>query len=125
MKEEFGFSPENYLLYRTFIGDKSDNIPGIKGVGTKSLIKHFPIICEDREISVDEIVEAQLTGSLKEIFGTGTAVVVLPIKSFGYKNKDYSLSEITNSYSNILKEKLTDIQYNKSKEYEKWKFIIT
>ena len=57
MKEEFGFSPENYLLYRTFIGDKSDNIPGIKGVGTKSLIKHFPIICEDREISVDEIVE--------------------------------------------------------------------
>jgi len=57
MKEEFGFSPENYLLYRTFIGDKSDNIPGIKGVGPKSLIKHFPIICEDREITVDEIVE--------------------------------------------------------------------
>ena len=57
MREEFGFAPENYLLYRTFIGDKSDNIPGIKGVGTKSLIKHFPIICEDREITVDEIVE--------------------------------------------------------------------
>ena len=57
MKEEFGFSPCNYLLYRAFIGDKSDNIPGLKGVGPKSLIKHFPIICEDREITVDEIVE--------------------------------------------------------------------
>lgn len=57
MKEEFGFSPKNYLLYRTFIGDKSDNIPGLKGVGHKSLIKHFPMICEDREVSVDEIVQ--------------------------------------------------------------------
>ena len=57
MKEEFGFSPCNYLLYRAFIGDKSDNIPGLKGVGPKSLIKYFPIICEDREITVDEIVE--------------------------------------------------------------------
>ena len=57
MQEEFGFSSKNYLLYRTFIGDKSDNIPGLKGVGTKSLIKHFPIICEDREVTVKEIVE--------------------------------------------------------------------
>lgn len=104
----------------------SDSI--LDGITRKSIIeiaKNLNIEVEERPVSVDEIVEAQLTGSLKEIFGTGTAVVVLPIKSFGYKNKDYSLSEITDSYSNILKEKLTDIQYNKSKEYEKWKFIIT
>lgn len=104
----------------------SDSI--LDGITRKSIIeiaKNLNIEVEERPVSVDEIVEAQLNGSLKEIFGTGTAVVVLPIKSFGYKNKDYSLSEITDSYSNILKEKLTDIQYNKSKEYEKWKFIIT
>ena len=104
----------------------SDSI--LDGITRKSIFeiaKNLNIEVEERPVSVDEIVEAQSNGSLKEIFGTGTAVVVLPIKSFGYKNKDYSLSEITNSYSNILKEKLTDIQYNKSKEYEKWKFIIT
>lgn len=104
----------------------SDSI--LDGITRKSIIeiaKNLNIEVEERPVSVDEIVEAQLNGSLKEIFGTGTAVVVLPIKSFGYKNKDYSLSEITDSYSNILKEKLTDIQYNKSKEYENWKFIIT
>jgi len=104
----------------------SDSI--LDGITRKSIFeiaKNLNIEVEERPVSVDEIVEAQSNGSLKEIFGTGTAVVVLPIKSFGYKNKDYSLSEITNSYSNILKEKLTDIQYNKSEEYEKWKFIIT
>ena len=57
MREEFGISSNNYLLYRTFIGDKSDNIPGLKGVGPKSLIKYFPVITEDREISIEEIVQ--------------------------------------------------------------------
>ena len=57
MREEFGISSNNYLLYRTFIGDKSDNIPGLKGVGLKSLLKHFPIITQDEDISVDQIVE--------------------------------------------------------------------
>ena len=57
MQEEFGFSSKNYLLYRSFIGDKSDNIPGLKGVGPKSLIKYFPVFTEDREITVEEIVQ--------------------------------------------------------------------
>jgi DNA polymerase-1 len=57
MQEEFGFSPKNYLLYRSFIGDKSDNIPGLKGVGPKSLIKYFPMFTDDREIPIQEIVE--------------------------------------------------------------------
>jgi len=57
MHEEFGFSPKNYLLYRAFIGDKSDNIPGINGVGGKSLLKYFPMFVEDRELSINEIVE--------------------------------------------------------------------
>ena len=57
MQEEFGFSPKNYLLYRSFIGDKSDNIPGLKGVGPKSLLKHFPMFTEDRVLTVRELVE--------------------------------------------------------------------
>jgi len=57
MQEEFGFSSKNYLLYRSFIGDKSDNIPGLKGVGPKSLIKYFPVFTEDRELTVEEIVQ--------------------------------------------------------------------
>jgi len=44
-------------VYRSFIGDKSDNIPGLKGVGPKSLIKHFPMFTDNREVTIQELVE--------------------------------------------------------------------
>ena len=60
MREEFGFDPQNYLLYRAFIGDKSDNIPGVNGVGGKSLLKYFPMFSEPREVSINEVVDHAL-----------------------------------------------------------------
>ena len=57
MKEEFGIDASNYLLYRTFLGDKSDNIPGVKGVALKSLIKYFPMMTENRSVDLDELLE--------------------------------------------------------------------
>mgnify|MGYP001419678853 FL=1 len=57
MREEFGINASNYLLYRTFLGDKSDNIPGVKGVALKSLIKYFPMVAEDRQINFKELLE--------------------------------------------------------------------
>lgn len=33
--EERGFKPEELLLYHTLLGDSSDNIPGVKGIGKK------------------------------------------------------------------------------------------
>ena len=57
MREEFGINASNYLLYRTFLGDKSDNIPGVKGVALKSLIKYFPMVTENRNVAFKEILE--------------------------------------------------------------------
>jgi 5'-3' exonuclease len=34
-----GVKPEQYLLYKTLVGDGSDNIPGIKGIGPKTAAK--------------------------------------------------------------------------------------
>ena len=42
VKEKFGVSPQNFILYKTLLGDNSDNIPGVKGVGcTKAYLKNF------------------------------------------------------------------------------------
>jgi|TARA_R110000868_G_scaffold8014_7_gene41583 DNA polymerase I len=55
--DEFAIWPENLLLYRTLDGDKSDNIPGIKGCGIKTLLKRFPELSEDRLITHDEFFQ--------------------------------------------------------------------
>ena len=55
--DEFGIWPENLLLYRTLDGDKSDNIPGIRGCGIKTLLKRFPELSEDRTITHEEFFQ--------------------------------------------------------------------
>ena len=57
MRDEFGIDAKNYLLYRAITGDKSDNIPGVNGVGLKTMIKRIPPITEYSELSVDELVD--------------------------------------------------------------------
>ena len=87
----------------------------LDGITRKSIIKIAEdkgINVEVRPISIDEVIEAHSKGNLKEIFGSGTAVLVSEISSFGYKEKKYSLNYIENSYASTFKSILTKIQYN-------------
>ena len=47
--EEFNVTPQNYVMYRTFTGDKSDNIEGVHGIGPKTLLKHVPELSGQKE----------------------------------------------------------------------------
>ena len=113
------------LFFR--IGDKlitaptSDSI--LDGITRKSLIqiaRDENIDVEIRPLLVSELIDAANNGSLIEIFGSGTAVVVLPILGFGYKNNKYELPIKENSWANLLKNKLNNIQYNLSKDPYGW-----
>lgn len=53
----FGIPVHNFIHYKIFMGDASDNIPGIKGIGIKTLQKKFPILLEDSTYSVDDLIE--------------------------------------------------------------------
>ena len=56
MKERFGLRPENYIHYKSLTGDKSDNIPGIKGVGPKTLQKRLPMLFGEDIITMDDLI---------------------------------------------------------------------
>ena len=56
--EEFGVSSNNFLNYKILMGDQSDNIPGITGLGPKKLIKLFPELLSDTKIELDEIIDS-------------------------------------------------------------------
>ena len=106
-------------------GPTSDRI--LDGITRKSIIdiaKDKGIPVEVRKISVVEVVEAAKNGSLKEIFGAGTAAVISPISGFGYKDADFDLPELTNTYADTLKKIITDIQTNKSEDPFGWRYKV-
>lgn len=55
--DEFGLWPQNYINYKVLMGDKSDNVPGVRGLGDKKLSKLFPEISGDKKITLKEIIE--------------------------------------------------------------------
>lgn len=95
----------------------------LDGVTRKSLIdlaKREGIKVEVRSVLVEELVNAAKDGSLKEIFGAGTAAVVNPIVGFQYKDVYYELPKLENSFALELKDKLTKIQYKLADDTFGW-----
>ena len=55
VKEKFGVIAENFILYKTLLGDNSDKIPGVKGLGAKGIFKKFPEL-QSTFLSLDDII---------------------------------------------------------------------
>lgn len=55
--EKFGIPAHNFIHYKVFMGDGSDNIKGIHGIGIKTLIAKFPILLEDKRLSLQDILD--------------------------------------------------------------------
>ena len=54
--EKFSISPKNFILYKTLLGDNSDKIKGVKGLGQKGLFKKFPELTE-KDLVWDDILD--------------------------------------------------------------------
>jgi 5'-3' exonuclease len=55
--EKYGVHPSNFALARAMVGDTSDNLPGLKGVGLGTVAKRFPFLSEEKSYFLDDIVE--------------------------------------------------------------------
>ncbi|MDX1278154.1 branched-chain amino acid aminotransferase [Oceanihabitans sediminis] len=103
----------------------SDRI--LDGITRKSIIqlaKDNNVAVEVRPVSVKEIKEAAKNGSLKEIFGSGTAAAVSPISDFKHGEETFKLEEQEDSYATFFKKKLTDIQYNRTEDKHAWRVKV-
>jgi 5'-3' exonuclease len=56
VKEKFGVLAENFILYKTLLGDNSDKVPGVKGLGVKGIFKKFPELQNDK-LTLDDIFD--------------------------------------------------------------------
>jgi DNA polymerase-1 len=56
VKEKFGVLAENFILYKTLLGDNSDKVPGVKGLGAKGIFKKFPEL-KTQVLTLDDIFD--------------------------------------------------------------------
>ena len=63
-------------------------------------------------------------GSLKEIFGAGTAAVISPIAAFEHGGDVFELPELDNSYALQIKDHILNIQHNLSEDKHGWRFKV-
>ncbi|WP_448606661.1 branched-chain amino acid aminotransferase [Paenimyroides ceti] len=97
----------------------------LDGVTRKSLIelaKSEGYQVEVRPVLVEEITKAAADGTLKEIFGAGTAAVINQIEGFSYKEQYYQLPELKDEecFALDLKNKLTRIQNKLANDPFEW-----
>jgi DNA polymerase I len=56
IEEKIGLLPENFIIHKTLLGDNSDNIRGIKGLGAKGIFKKFPEL-KTQPLTLDDIFD--------------------------------------------------------------------
>ncbi|MDR3262721.1 MAG: branched-chain amino acid aminotransferase [Clostridiales bacterium] len=96
-------------------------LPGITRNSALQILRKDGYKAEERKISVDELLEAHRSGTLKEIFGTGTAAVISPVGEFIYKDKSYTVGDGSmGKITEYLYDKLTGIQTGKLKDEYNW-----
>ena len=104
----------------------SDRIlAGITRDSILTLAREWGIEVEERDISVDELLDAARSGDLQEAFGMGTAAVVSPIEGFGYQGEIISVDAPADGLAMRVKAALSDIRYGRVEDRHGWMYRVT
>ena len=68
-------------------------LPGITRKSILELAEHLGYEVEERRISIQEVVDSAKNGSLTEVFGAGTAVVISPVGEIKYKENVLTIGD--------------------------------
>ncbi len=96
-------------------------LPGILRDAVIQLAREWGYTVNERQISIDEVIEKAETGDLLEMFGSGTAAIISPIGHITYRDKSYSIGGgKTGPLSKRLFDELTAIQCGEKKDTHGW-----
>ena len=68
-------------------------LDGVTRASALQLMRDWGLKVSERQITIDEVMAAGRDGTLKEMWGTGTAAVVSPVGTLGYKGEDVLINK--------------------------------
>lgn len=130
--KEHQFVEESGTMNIMFIiGDKLVTPPTstsiLAGITRESLLKlapEFGLTAEERPVSLDELEERLNDGTLKEVFGAGTAATVAPIESIHLRGKDYQIPIADSDIKFQMKQYLEDLRKGVIEDKFGWNEMI-
>lgn len=100
-------------------------LPGVTRDSILQLLKDWQYEVEERDLDIDELMNAAKDGSLQESFGTGTAAVISPIGQLGYKGDEVIINDFkTGHLTQKLYDTLTGIQWGEVEDTHQWVHYI-
>jgi 5'-3' exonuclease len=57
VSEDFRVKAHNFAIAKSLCGDGSDNVPGVKGLGFKTVAKLFPVLNLDNQVILQEVID--------------------------------------------------------------------
>ena len=75
--KEYGIPAHNFLLHKIVVGDKGDNVPGVRGIQAKTLLKLFPEI-KGEQLELEDLLEkaSKLNGKYQDVYNYRHQLVI-------------------------------------------------
>jgi branched-chain amino acid aminotransferase len=100
-------------------------LSGITRDSVLELLRHWKHKVVERPITMDEVLEGLSNGSVKEIFGCGTAAIIAPVGKLHYKGITYPVSGgDIGPLTQKLFDELTGIQCGALKDPFDWVYVV-
>ncbi|OUQ84921.1 branched chain amino acid aminotransferase [Massilimicrobiota sp. An105] len=125
--EEVGTMNVMFLIGDTVVTAALEGsvLPGVTRDSIIHILKDMGYKVEERDLSIDELMEAGRTGQLKEAWGTGTAAVISPIGELCYKGKKITIHDFkTGPLTQKLYDTLTGIQWGRLEDKYHWTKVV-
>jgi len=76
--KEYGIPSHNFLTHKVIVGDKGDNVPGVRGIGLKTLVKLFPELKGDEKVVLKELLDkaSTLPGKYTDVYNYRHQLVI-------------------------------------------------
>ncbi len=96
-------------------------LPGVTRASCIELCKNWGYEVIEGKIAIDDLMKAAKDGTLEEVFGTGTAAVISPVKELNYKGEGRIIGDgNTGEVTQKLYKTLTDIQWGRCEDEYNW-----
>jgi branched-chain amino acid aminotransferase len=100
-------------------------LPGVTRDSALTLMRKWGLQVSERQVSIDEVVEAHRRGTLAEVWGTGTAAVISPVGELAYQRERMVIGGgKIGPLTQRLYDAIVGIQYGRAPDPDGWTVLV-